>query len=53
MIISSRQQSIEMAEQGLFGNSLRIWHSFEDLVNSNYNRLVTMRYKGGPVSGMI
>jgi len=46
MRITTKQQSYELLQQGFFGNRLRMWDSFEDVIKSEYTGTVSMRYKG-------
>jgi len=48
MIIRSKQQMYQLMERGALGNSFRIWHNVEDLIQSGFDGPLGIRCAGVP-----
>jgi hypothetical protein len=48
MKVKNKIESYRMYHAGFFGNRLRAWDSYEEVLQSGYKGRVSMRVKGGP-----
>lgn len=52
MQISNKREMYALYQDGAFGNKLRTWADINEFLQSDYNGLVTLRYKGGLPGGL-
>ncbi|MBS3117783.1 hypothetical protein J4430_02795 [Candidatus Woesearchaeota archaeon] len=46
MIVKTKEENYRLLQGGMFGNHLRMWDSFKEIVKSGYTGSVSIRYKG-------
>ena len=51
--ISTKRKSYDLWEGGSFGNKLRTWNSFQEILEAGYVGTLSMRYKGNAGGGFV